>query len=181
MFMGDYKLFKMAIRQEDLANPLNVSVTDLLTSREEGCHIYLAIQPRNEFERKSKQAGKVITAKLALNYGPDGNFSSMYHVFLNSPEALNGTGSVFVLDNAYDDKRFFVVPEEAAGIWTEGDKVRNRFTLTGNAEAVFEELKSEGFEFSAGQFKVRRQNRGDMLIQRLKENGVYHSQLNPSK
>ena len=177
--MSDLKLFNYCLVQEDLRNPVNRSVVDVLTDRKESCEVDIAIEPATAAERRLNESGRILTATLAINYGPHGNLGSMYYVFLKSPEAVSGEGNVFVLDNSSDNKTFLSVSARLRTSWMrESDKVRKKYILVGNVGDVFDGFRAYGFNFSQELMGMDDSSREGRIVSRLKENGIYNSRLN---
>lgn len=140
--MKHSKIFRgTAYCKDDLKNPIDINVVDLLTSRAEGCILSI-------FNENSD-----IAERIAVNYGPFSGISYAYRVFIR-----NLADGIYALDNAFDNKCFSLIkvaPDSdkesmlLSSIWRETDKISlsNRYTFYGDISDILNEFKSRGYSF----------------------------------
>ncbi|MEK0346624.1 MAG: hypothetical protein QQN65_07330, partial [Nitrosopumilus sp.] len=89
--------------------PIEKSITDLLTDRTMGCSFDIIEAPVEDHSSLIRiMSEMVLPQQLAFNQGP--NYSHI--VILNSPNRIRtGNGPTYVLDNAFDEKEFYILPE----------------------------------------------------------------------
>ena len=179
--MADYQIFKNGTTREALGKPIKETVTELLTSRAQGCSLEAIVEPRTDAEKLLTEGRRLFTRQLALNYGHNGGSSFMFYVVLLSQKRFDTRdGPVYVLDNAVEDnKAFLTYPNRGFNIWHDGDKVRRTLMLEGDISEVFKELEGAGYSFSTEEAFQHTGNRTELVVARLKELKIYHALLNP--
>ncbi len=165
----NYQIFRRVFDQKDLKNPLDINVVDLLINRAEGCQLDIIVEPKDEFEREKVKKGEVLAERFALNYGPRGNSSYMYRVFIENPR----DEKIYHLDNAFDDKYFkCVISHGLPSIWREADKIMERYTFKGAPEEIFKEFKARGYSFLEWMVAEDKEERIEKVKQHLKKHNI---------
>lgn len=150
-----YKIIQDPLDEQSFDKPIDRTVTDLLLDRSRGCSLDIIETPVEDHSSLIRVMSKLVyPTQFAFNQGPT-NYNFL--VLLSSPERIRtGNGPTYALDNAFDEKEFYVLPEDMTRLWGQREKAENIFFL-GNAEEVIKEFKKLGYTFFDRLFEYRRE------------------------
>jgi len=153
---NQYKIIENPYWEESFNKPVERSITDLLTDRTKGYSLDIIEAPIEEHSGLIKVMSELpLDLQFAFNQGPT-NFR--YIVLLNSPEKVRtGKGPTYVLDNAFDEREFYVLPEGMTHVWGQREKAEDNLLFLGNADEVIEEFKNLGYIFLDRPFEYRQE------------------------
>ncbi len=151
----EYKIIRDPFLGVSDNSPIERAITDILTDRDRGFSVSIIENPVEGYQTSPEIGYEMLTKpRLAFNQGPTNH---KHLVLLNSPEKIRtGEGLTWVLDNAFDEKEFYVLPENMKkSVWGQSEKAENYLLFLGNPEEVIKEFEELGYTFLDKFFEVR--------------------------
>jgi len=151
-----YKIIQDPLDEQSFDKPIDRTVTDLLLDRSRGCSLdIIETQVEDHSGLIRVMSNLVYPTQFAFNQGPT-NYNFL--VLLSSPERIRtGRGLTYAIDNIFDEKKIYVLPEDMTRVWGQREKAENNLLFLGNADEVIEEFKNLGYTFLDAEFEYKRE------------------------